>query len=190
MPPCLNFLFSVTCMSRVCSSVHTFLSSPLLRICPLSLSRRLWTADRTCHGAPPVAPWHALPVSLTLARIGRGAPSALEPTRALDLGCWPTSSVNASNIFGRCVHYVLDATAARPAACCRRLLSWCSTGFSKDSSLFSSVVTPPSFPCLQRHQFGVLETERMSTSGRHSPLNPPAGTAACSRSSVPRSPAP
>ena len=59
----------------------------------------LRTAVGTCHGAPHVAPWYALLVSLTLGRIDREEPSALAPTRALDLGCWTTFSVDASGIL-------------------------------------------------------------------------------------------
>ena len=73
----------------------------------------------TCHGAPRVAPWYALLVSVTLGLIDRGAPITLAPTRALDTGCWPTSSVDASVTLDWCVHSVLDPAAARPAACCR-----------------------------------------------------------------------
>ena len=42
--------------------IHTFLSHPPFRA-PLR------TAVGTCHGAPRVAPWYALLVSLTLGRI-------------------------------------------------------------------------------------------------------------------------
>ena len=50
----------------------------------------------------------------------------------------------------------------------------------------SGLVTVPSAAPI----WSVLKRERMSKSGRHLPLNPPAGTAACSQSSVLRSPAP